>query len=89
MLLFKLNMKMMISPHVAITDPIVCPRRGLLCINNDNLFSALPVEDTSDADDGDFTGDDSGSSSESSSLGSDGDIQEITNVEVSYFLCFS
>ncbi|KAG2351051.1 hypothetical protein BDR07DRAFT_1502771 [Suillus spraguei] len=52
-------------------------------INNNNFFSALPVEDASDADDGNFTGDDSGSSSESSSLGSDNDIQEITNVEAS------
>lgn len=64
------------------------PKKSTI-INNDNFFSALPVEDASDADNGDFTGDDSGSSSELFSLGSDSDIQEITNVEVSYFLCFS
>jgi len=64
------------------------PKKSTI-INDDNFFSTLPVEDTSDANDGDFTGDDSESSSESSSLGSNSDIQEITNAEVSYFSCFS
>ncbi|KAG1790314.1 uncharacterized protein HD556DRAFT_1219780, partial [Suillus plorans] len=42
--------------------------------------------DPSDADDGDFTGDDSDSSSESESLGSNSDVQEITNVELAAML---
>ncbi|KAG1762012.1 hypothetical protein EDD22DRAFT_953471 [Suillus occidentalis] len=53
---------------------------------DDDQLPPLLVEDASDADNGNFTGDDSGSSSESSSLGSDGDIQEITNVELATIL---
>ncbi|KAG2033414.1 hypothetical protein BDR03DRAFT_872184 [Suillus americanus] len=49
------------------------PKKSTGIINNNNFFSALPV-DPSDADDGDFTGDHSDSSSESESLGSNSDL---------------
>ncbi|KAG2131047.1 hypothetical protein DEU56DRAFT_757674 [Suillus clintonianus] len=61
------------------------PKKSAGIINDNNFFSSLPV-DPSDADDGDFAGDDSDSSSESESLGSNSDVQEITNVELAAML---
>ncbi|KAG2041342.1 hypothetical protein BDR03DRAFT_979344 [Suillus americanus] len=49
-------------------------------VDPNNFFSSLPVEEASDADDGDFTG--SESSSQSSSSGSETDTTEILNVEL-------
>jgi hypothetical protein len=49
------------------------------------MSNGPPVEEASDADDDDFTRESgSESCSESSSSGSDGNIREVSNVEVSY-----
>ncbi|KAG2029544.1 hypothetical protein BDR03DRAFT_1018235 [Suillus americanus] len=56
------------------------PKKQNAAVDPNNFFSSLPVEEASDADDGDFTG--SESSSQSSSSGSETDTTEILNVEL-------
>jgi hypothetical protein len=55
-------------------------------VDDGNFFSSLSVEDASDADDNNFTEEShSEFGSETSSTGSDNDIQEITNEEMCRF----
>ncbi|KAG2028952.1 hypothetical protein BDR03DRAFT_1019113 [Suillus americanus] len=56
------------------------PKKQNAAVDPNNFFSSLPVEEASNADDGDFTG--SESSSQSSSSGSETNTTEILNVEL-------
>lgn len=61
------------------------PRKHATRVDNNNFFSSLPVDEALDVDDNDFIGESSSeSSSESFSSGSDSDIKEISNEEVSH-----